>query len=32
MYQINHDNLKTQVLLKSGAVTLEALLPHIWQD
>ena len=32
MYQINHDNLKTQVLLKSGTVTLEALLPHIWQD
>lgn len=32
MYQINHDNLKTQVLLKSCTVTLEALLPHIWQD
>ena len=21
-----------EVLLKNGAVTLEALLPHIWQD
>ncbi|MGN0478806.1 MAG: cytidine deaminase family protein [Hominenteromicrobium sp.] len=32
MYQINRENLRTQVCLKSGVVTLEALLPHIWQD
>ena len=31
MYQIDHSNLETQVRLKSGTVTLAALLPHIWQ-
>lgn len=30
LYQINHENLKTEVLLQSGAVTLRELLPHIW--
>lgn len=30
MYQINHDNLKTKVQLKSQVVTLEELLPYIW--
>ena len=32
MYQINHNNLKTQVMLKSGVVTLKELLPHIWDE
>lgn len=31
MYQIDHSNLETQVRLKSGTVTLAALLPHIRQ-
>lgn len=30
LYQINHENLKTEILLQSGAVTLRELLPHIW--
>lgn len=30
LYQIDHENLNTEVLLKSGAVTLRELLPHIW--
>ena len=29
MYQINHDNLKTQVRLAHETVLLEQLLPHI---
>lgn len=32
MYQINHENLKTEVLLAEGRVCLEELLPHIWKD
>lgn len=32
MYQINNENLRTEVLLKSGVVTLNDLLPHIWVD
>lgn len=32
MYQINHDNLETEVLLDSGIFTLRELLPHIWKD
>ncbi|MBE6024909.1 MAG: cytidine deaminase [Cellulosilyticum sp.] len=31
MYQINQENLKTEVLLDCGVVTLEELLPHIWK-
>ncbi len=30
MYQINHENLKTEVRLRSGVVTLAELLPHVW--
>lgn len=30
LYQVNHDNLGTEVLLADGVVTLEELLPHIW--
>ena len=30
MYQINHGNLETEILLRNGVVTLEKLLPHIW--
>ena len=32
MYQINYDNLKTEVLLNCGTFTLTELLPHIWND
>lgn len=32
MYQINHDNLNTQVHLHNQIVSLEELLPHIWKD
>lgn len=32
IYQINNDNVKTQVLLKERVVTLEELLPHIWDE
>lgn len=32
MYQINNDNLKTEVLLECGVVSLNELLPHIWRD
>lgn len=32
MYQINHDNYSTQILLRSGIVTLEELLPHVWDQ
>lgn len=32
MYQINHDNYSTQILLRSGMVTLEELLPHVWDQ
>jgi len=32
MYQINHDNLETEVLLECGIRTLNELLPHIWKD
>jgi cytidine deaminase len=32
MYQINHNNLETEVLLESGISTLRELLPHIWKD
>jgi len=32
MYQINHENLNTEVLLDSGTLTLKELLPHIWQS
>ncbi|MGI5897171.1 MAG: cytidine deaminase family protein [Oscillospiraceae bacterium] len=30
MYQINEENLKTEVLLSNGSLLLEELLPHIW--
>lgn len=30
MYQINEENLKTEVLLSGGSLLLEELLPHIW--
>lgn len=32
MYQINHDNLETEVRLDCGTITLKELLPHIWKD
>lgn len=32
MYQINHENLDAQVLLRGGAVTLRELLPHRWDE
>jgi cytidine deaminase len=32
MYQINHNNLETEVQLECGIVTLNELLPHIWKD
>lgn len=32
MYQINHDNLETEIRLECGIVTLKELLPHIWKD
>lgn len=32
MYQINHDNLSTEVQLGHKVVTLTELLPHIWKD
>lgn len=32
MYQINHDNYSTQILLRSGIVMLEELLPHVWDQ
>lgn len=30
MYQINHENLKCQVMLKDKIVTLDSLLPERW--
>lgn len=32
MYQINHENLDTRILLRKGEVTLKELLPHIWDE
>ena len=32
MYQINHENINTQIMLPSGVTTLKQLLPHIWTD
>ena len=32
MYQINHDNLETEVQLECGVISLKELLPHIWKD
>ena len=32
LYQINHDNLQTEILLKSSIVTLADLLPHVWTE
>lgn len=32
MYQINHDNLNTQIMLHDGVVSLTELLPHIWKS
>ncbi|KAH0788737.1 cytidine deaminase [Histomonas meleagridis] len=32
IYQINHENLDTKVLLKSGVLTISDLLPHIWNE
>lgn len=33
MYQINHDNLKTKIMLsETKSITLEELLPHRWQE
>ena len=32
MYQINYDNLDTQVMLRGGETTIRALLPHIWNE
>lgn len=31
MYQINHENLNTEVQLHNEVVRLEELLPHIWK-
>lgn len=30
LYQIDHENLKTNIRLAKGTFTLEELLPHIW--
>lgn len=30
MYQINYNNLDTNVMIRSGTVKLRELLPHIW--
>ncbi|SEW44301.1 cytidine deaminase family protein [[Clostridium] fimetarium] len=32
MYHINYENLRTQIQLDSGILTLEDLLPHIWKE
>ena len=32
IYQINHGNLDTEVLLRGGATTLRELLPHRWDE
>lgn len=32
MYQIDHENLKTQIMLRNKIVTLEELLPHRWDE
>lgn len=32
LYQINHENLSCQIMLKSGVVTLDELLPHRWDE
>ena len=32
IYQINHDNLDTKVLLNDGVHTLRELLPHIFNE
>ncbi len=32
LYQINHDNLSCEIMLKSGIVTLDELLPHRWDE
>ncbi|MBQ8604008.1 MAG: cytidine deaminase [Oscillospiraceae bacterium] len=32
MYQICHENLKTEIMLSSGVYTLADLLPHIWTE
>lgn len=31
MYQINHDNINTKVLLEEGEFTLNDLLPYVWK-
>lgn len=32
MYQVNYENLETEVMISSGVVTLKELLPHIWKE
>ena len=32
IYQINNNNLDTQVMLKNGIVTIRDLLPHLWTE
>ena len=32
LYQINHENLSCEVMLGSGIVTLDELLPHRWDE
>ena len=32
MYQINQDNLQTQIRLNGKVLILKDLLPHIWKD
>ncbi|MBQ5756062.1 MAG: cytidine deaminase [Erysipelotrichaceae bacterium] len=32
IFQINNDNLSCEVMLKSGIVTLDELLPHRWDE
>ncbi|MBE6884373.1 MAG: cytidine deaminase [Ruminococcaceae bacterium] len=32
IYQINPNNLSTEVMLKSGVVTIRELLPYIWNE
>lgn len=30
MYQVNHENISTQIFLEDGSTTLRELLPHVW--
>lgn len=32
MYQVNNDNLQTEIIMSKGVLRLQELLPHIWMD